>query len=268
MNRVEEQPHNHQQKKKKIKNRKLQKKNLCSNYMMQRRKNVLMDVTPTPTPPEERLPTPPPPVPKPTEKDIFKQPMPTVEESVEEDPEGTNLIPQVAPPKKQKRACSDKMKAHLARCRELAKEKKAKIKAAKAPPPAPSVPEYTPSQPINIPQRPTTNWLPESAPPTHRPTTNAEIDYDRIINGLAGKMNTRQVEEDALTMLEKRIREEERANAEKKYSEYFVDAATKFKKKIYTGYGRQTILGRNTNKPFGAYAYDKTASNPFDKCFN
>jgi hypothetical protein len=223
--------------------------------MMTRRKNVLMDVTPTPTPPEERAPTPPPPIPKPTEKDIFKQPLPTVEESVEEEIE---QIPQVAPPKKQKRPCTDKMKAHLARCRELAKEKKAKIKAAKAPPP----------QPMQVPQRPTTNWIPDNSPPQQRPTTNVAIDYDRIINGLAGRMNSAQVEEDALTMLEKRIREEERAHAEKKYSEYFVDAASKFKKKMYTGYGRQTILGRNTNKPFGAYAYDKTASNPFDKCFN
>ena len=81
-------------------------------------------------------------------------------------------------------------------------------------------------------------------------------------------MNTKQVEEDAMTLLEKRIREEERAKAAKQYSEYFVDAASKFKKKMYTGYGRQTILGRNTNKPFGAYAYDKTSANPFDKCFN
>ena len=72
--------------------------------MMTRRKNVLMDVTPTPTPPEERVPTPPPPLPKPTEKDIFKQPLPTVEESVEEEIE---QIPQVAPPKKQKRPCTD-----------------------------------------------------------------------------------------------------------------------------------------------------------------
>ena len=231
--------------------------------MMQRRKNVLMDVTPTPPPPEERVPTPPPPLPKPTEKDIFKQPLPTVEESVEEEIE---QIPQVAPPKKQKRPCTDKMKAHLARCRELAKEKKAKIKAAKAPPPQPmQVPQ---AQPMQVPQRPTTNWIPDNSPPQQRPTTNMAIDYDRIINGLAGRMNSAQVEEDALTMLEKRIREEERAHAEKKYSEYFVDAASKFKKKMYTGYGRQTILGRNTNKPFGAYAYDKTASNPFDKCFN
>ena len=233
--------------------------------MMSRRKNVLMDVTPTPTPPEERAPTPPPPIPKPTEKDIFKQPLPTVEESVEEEIE---QIPQVAPPKKQKRPCTDKMKAHLARCRELAKEKKAKIKAAKAPPPAPSVP-VPQAQPMQVPQRPTTNWLPDDAPPQQRPSTNVNIDYDRIINGLAGRMNSAQVEEDALTMLEKRIREEERAHAEKKYSEYFVDAASKFKKKMYSGYGRQTILGRNTNKPFGApYAYDKTAQNPFDKCFN
>ena len=44
-------------------------------------------------------------------------------------------------------------------------------------------------------------------------------------------MNSHQVEEDALSMLEKRIREEERAKAEKQYSEYFVDAASKFKKK-------------------------------------
>tara|TARA_R110002072_G_scaffold84747_1_gene192158 strand:- start:5984 stop:6703 length:720 start_codon:yes stop_codon:yes gene_type:complete len=239
--------------------------------MMTRRKNVLMDVTPTPTPPEERVPTPPPPLAKPTEKEIFKQPLPTVEESVEEEIE---QIPQVAPPKKQKRPCTDKMKAHLARCRELAKEKKAKIKAAKAPapsvPPVPQAqPEYTPAQPINIPQRPTTNWLPDTAPPQQRPTTNAEIDYERIINGVAGRFQKQQVEDDALTMLEKRIREEERAHAEKKYSEYFVDAASKFKKKMYTGYGRQTILGRNTNKPFGApYAYDKSAANPFDKCFN
>lgn len=212
-----------------------------------------MDVTPTPEPPEERAPTPPPPLPKPTEKEIFKQPLPTVEEEEEEQ------IPQVAPPKKQKRPCTDKMKAHLARCRELAKEKKAKIKAAKAPPPP---------QPMQVPQRPTTNWLPDDAPPQQRPSTNVNIDYDRIINGLAGRMNSAQVEEDALSLLEKRIREEERAHAEKKYSEYFVDAASKFKKKMYTGYGRQTILGRNNNKPFGAYAYDKTASNPFDKCFN
>ena len=237
---------------------------------MQRRKNVLMDVTPTPPPPEERVPTPPPPIPKPTEKDIFKQPkapvLPTV---VEEEEEQDEQIPQVAPPKKQKRPCTDKMKAHLARCRELAKEKKAKIKAAKAPPPQPMhTPSVPQAQPMQVPQRPTTNWLPDDAPPQQRPTTNVAIDYDRIINGLAGRMNSAQVEEDALTMLEKRIREEERAHAEKKYSEYFVDAASKFKKKMYTGYGRQTILGRNTNKPFGAYAYDKTASNPFDKCFN
>ena len=238
--------------------------------MMQRRKNVLMDVTPTPPPPEERVPTPPPPLPKPTEKDIFKQPkapvLPTV---VEEEEEQDEQIPQVAPPKKQKRPCTDKMKAHLARCRELAKEKKAKIKAAKAPPPQPMhTPSVPQAQPMQVPQRPTTNWIPDDAPPQQRPTTNMAIDYDRIINGLAGRMNSAQVEEDALTMLEKRIREEERAHAEKKYSEYFVDAASKFKKKMYTGYGRQTILGRNTNKPFGAYAYDKTASNPFDKCFN
>lgn len=234
---------------------------------MNRRKNVLMDVTPKPAPPEERVPTPPPPLPKPTEKDIFKQPLPTVDESVEEDPEGTNLIPQVAPPKKQKRVCTDKMKAHLARCRELAKEKKAKLKAEKAPPPV-AKPQYTPAEPINIPQRPTTNWIPSNAPATQRPTTNFDIDYDRIISGVAGRMNTKQVEEDAMTLLEKRIREEERAKAAKQYSEYFVDAASKFKKKMYTGYGRQTILGRNTNKPFGAYAYDKTSANPFDKCFN
>ena len=92
-----------------------------------------MDVTPKhQLPPEERVPTPPPPLPKPTEKEIFKQPMPTVVEE-EADPEGTPIeqIPQVAPPKKQKRPCTDKMKAHLARCRELAKEKKAQKKAEK-----------------------------------------------------------------------------------------------------------------------------------------
>ena len=181
---------------------------------MNRRKNVLMDVTPKPAPPEERVPTPPPPLPKPTEKDIFKQPLPTVDESVEEDPEGTNLIPQVAPPKN---------------------------------PPPVAKPQYTPAEPINIPQRPTTNWIPSNAPATQRPTTNFDIDYDRIISGVAGRMNTKQVEEDAMTLLEKRIREEERAKAAKQYSEYFVDAAS---------------------KPFGAYAYDKTSANPFDKCFN
>ena len=105
---------------------------------METRKNILMDVSPKPV---ARQPTPPPPEPKPTEQDIFKK---RQEESVEEP------VPQisepVAPPKKQKRPCSDKMKAHLAKCREKASAKKLAARQAKERSQPPKQ-EYIPHQP-------------------------------------------------------------------------------------------------------------------------
>tara|TARA_R110002072_G_scaffold98812_1_gene217441 strand:- start:548 stop:814 length:267 start_codon:yes stop_codon:yes gene_type:complete len=86
---------------------------------MEQRKNILMDVSVAPQP---RVPTPPPPEPVPTEKDIFKK------KSVESIAVAQmDTIPEIAEPVapvKKKRACSDKMKAHLANCREKARQKK------------------------------------------------------------------------------------------------------------------------------------------------
>tara|TARA_R110002072_G_scaffold98812_1_gene217440 strand:- start:146 stop:358 length:213 start_codon:yes stop_codon:yes gene_type:complete len=69
-----------------------------------------------------------------------------------------------------------------------------------------------------------------------------------------------------------KIREEERAKAKKEYGNYFMEAATKFKKKTYAGYGRQAIYGnpRELNHPvFGnKRSYQKDMANPYDDCFN
>ena len=232
---------------------------------MERRKNILMDVTPTPKPEEPRLPTPPPPVPKPTEKEIFKQPKPHVEE------EELEPLPQIPPPSapidipgaKKKRECSEKMREHLARCRKLASEKKKALKASQAPKPE-NPPYIEPQNPV----RPTTSFIPESAPPQQRPTTNMGIDYDRIISGVAGRIEERRLDDEAYTMMTNNIRREEQEKAKAQYSEYFIEAAGKFKKQMYSGYGKATIMGQNMNSKRGySYAYDKQSANPFDKCF-
>jgi len=213
---------------------------------METRKNILMDVSPKPV---AREPTPPPPEPVPTEQDIFKK---RQEESVEE------TVPQisepVAPPKKQKRACSDKMKAHLAKCREKASAKKLAARQAKERAQPPKQEQYIQSAPIDIPQ--------------HIPQ---EIDYDKIINGVSARMSKQREEDQYIADYEQSIRQDEREKAKKEYTGLFMDAATKFKKKTYAGFGRQTIYGnaKAFNHPvFGKQiAYNKDSKNPFDGCF-
>jgi len=225
---------------------------------METRKNILMDVSPKPV---AREPTPPPPEPVPTEQDIFKK---RQEESVDK-PQGAGMslrdhetVPQIsepiAPPKKQKRACSDKMKAHLAKCREKASAKKLAARQAKERAQPPKQEQYIQSAPIDIPQ--------------HIPQ---EIDYDKIINGVSARMSKQREEDQYIADYEQSIRQDEREKAKKEYTGLFMDAATKFKKKTYAGFGRQTIYGnaKAFNHPvFGKQiAYNKDSKNPFDGCF-
>lgn len=215
---------------------------------METRKNILMDVSPKPV---AREPTPPPPEPKPTEQDIFKK---RELESVEE--ELPQISEPVAPPKKQKRPCSDKMKAHLSKCREKALAKKKAVKESQRQPPPPKAQEqrqeYKP-----IPQAQAQNY--------------GSIDYDKIISGVSDRMYKKQEEDKYVADYEANIRKDEREKAKKEYTGYFVDAATKFKKNTYAGFGRQTIYGnaKQLNHPvFGKQAqYKKDSKNPFDACF-
>lgn len=74
----------------------------------------------------------------------------------------------VEKPKKKKKECSEKLKAHLARCREASLAKRRAKKAEK---------EKAKSQPT--PQ------------PTPQPQSNYCIDYDRIINGVSNSLYSR-----------------------------------------------------------------------------
>ena len=230
---------------------------------MEQRKNILMDVSVAPQP---RVPTPPPPEPVPTEKDIFKKK--SVESVAQMD-----TIPEIAEPVapvKKKRACSDKMKAHLANCREKARQKKEAMKASKQVTQAPpsQAPPRQVSEPIPIPQAQPAG-SPHGQPVARQP---AGVDYDRIINGVSNRLQKQKQEDKWIQDYEMKIREEERAKAKKEYGNYFMEAATKFKKKTYAGYGRQAIYGnpRELNHPvFGnKRSYQKDMANPYDDCFN
>ena len=225
---------------------------------MEKRKNILMDVTPKEQKPSEPIPEPAEPVP--TEKEIFQK------KSVE-----SVAIPAISepkarePPKKEKRACSDKMRAHLANCRIKAQEKKDAIKRAKAKPKVKSIPQLQ-----AIPEARGEPQQLRQAETNHPQHTG--VDYDRIINGVTGKLQKQKEEDKWIQDYETRIRTEEREKAKNEYGKLFMDAATKFKKKTYAGYGRQAIYGnaRQLNHPtFGTkYKYEKDSNNPFDKCFN
>ena len=220
---------------------------------MERRKNILMDVQLKEKP--EQIVEEEPPEPKPTEEQIFKAPrqkeaLPI--ETVEEE----EAVPLIEAPKKVKRACSDKMKSHLKKCRELANAKKAQIKAEK----------LAKNKPIDIP--PT---IPEE--PSHAPqryiSPQAEIDYDRIISGVSNKLEQSNLEDNYYQEMEQRIRKEEEEKAKSKYGNYFLEATQKFKRNAYKGYGSNIITGKVRGNSIlnKSRQFNQQSDNPFDNCF-
>ena len=221
---------------------------------MERRKNILMDVTPKakPEPIVEEIPV----EAKPKESEIFKAPQkPTESVDTVEEPED-DQVPLVEAPKKQKRECSPKMKEHLKRCRELAKEKKAKLKAERE----------AQKKPVNVP--PTIpeekQWMPQ-----RQPAHNTEIDYDRIISGVSSRLEESNLEQNYHNELEARIRAEEEEKAKNKYGNYFLEATKKFKRQAYKGYGSNIIKGqvRGNSILNKSRAYNPQSNNPYDGCF-
>jgi len=197
---------------------------------------MLMDVAPAPEPeveePEvvEAL--------QPKEEEIFKKPEKKV---IKEETESQELIPEVAAPKK-KRGCTPKLAAHLKKCRE--KSKAIRVNKAKD----------------RVDQ--TLEDIADLRP--------VSIDYDRIIKGVR---DTWQPQRSAVPVIdENKIREtirgEEQERAKKQYGELFMEAADKFKKKTYAGYGRTVLTGGQTHPVFGR-TYKKTeGKNPFSSCFD
>ena len=196
--------------------------------------------------------------PKPTEREIFKAPQKAAEpvESVELEPE-EELVPLIeAPVKKPKRECSPKMKEHLKKCRELAKEKKLKLKAEKE----------ALRQPVNIPQP-----IPEERQylPQRSVAQQPEIDYDRIISGVSSKLEQSNLEQNYHDELTARIRAEEQAKAKEQYGNYYLEATQKFKRNAYKGYGSNIITGkvRGNSIIHKSRQYNPQSGNPYDNCF-
>ena len=189
---------------------------------------MLMDVAPAPEPEVE----------EPEVVEEIEQPKKVV---IKEETETQELIPEVAAPKK-KRGCTPKMAAHLKKCREKSKA----IRVTKA-------------------KDRVDQTLEDIA--DLRPVS---IDYDRIIKGVR---DTWQPPRSSVPVIdENKIREtirgEEQERAKKQYGELFMEAADKFKKKTYAGYGRTVLTGGQTHPVFGRTYKKNEGKNPFSSCFD
>ena len=227
---------------------------------MDRRKNIMMDVTPNPVPQKEiveQIPE----EPKPTEKDIFKT------GSVEEDMSVVDEPVNYEKNKKDKRQCTPKMKLHMDKMRLKAVEKKEELKRLKE---MEIIEKYkatlapTPQTTISL------EPIEEEIKPTRKVKAEPinEIDYERIINGVSDRFHKKSKEEKERAEWEKKIRQDENEKTKKQYGELFTKAATDFRKKTYQGYGKG-FGGKTVHPVFGnSYAFDPQSTNPFDKCFN
>ncbi len=190
------------------------------------------------------------------------------EETIEED-----VIPQtqteptepidIPKQKKQKKPCSDKLKAHLARCREISLAKRRSNK---------NTTPKTVATPTPPPQ------------PKPQPQSHSSIDYDRIINGVSNSLYSRfgldepshvppqpqvrfheqprppprQSQEEMLKEYEKKIREDER-NRKKAERQAELDRTFKSKgmnvlKNGMPTHHRNTNMHNNVTNPYaGAF---------------
>tara|TARA_R110000850_G_scaffold30116_2_gene82917 strand:- start:184 stop:891 length:708 start_codon:yes stop_codon:yes gene_type:complete len=235
---------------------------------MERRKNIMMDVTPNPVPVEEVVEE----IeeePKPTESDIFKGVSVAIKEVVED---------QEVPKKKDKRECTPKMKLHMDKMRIKAAERKAqlvKLKEMEIIEKYKATLEQKKSRPVKLAavKEEEEDEVEAIRPPIKEKkkaytNLNEDIDYDRIITGVTHKFQQKHKEERERAEWEQKIRNDENEKSKKYYGELYTKAATDFKKKTYQGYGKG-FGGKSVHPVFGnSYAYDPKQSNPFDKCFN
>ena len=120
----------------------------------------------------------------PKTEEVFQVPQKEVVEKVEEPAEVVQEVVQKPKKEKKKREASDKLREHLAKARAKSLETRRRNKELKQQKLAEANEQIkqskTKSKPIDIPQ--------PTQPPPQKQSTNFEIDYDRIINGLSQKL--------------------------------------------------------------------------------
>lgn len=231
-------------------------------------RNVFLDVElknpAQPVPEEEVIQAPPEPKPEPEEEKIFK---PVKKDLVLQKPEEKKKYDRKT---NAKREVTPKMKAHLERIRGLAKEAKEKKKREKMgaieeePEPQPNP---QPQVPQNIPPKPVVPVAPVAQ------TSNNNIDYDRIINGIWHKQQQQVQFNQQLQQAREQIRQEERKKALEESKTLFTQAYQAHQKKQSQNIGLQALRGFTPQHNHPVFKqksqpqYQNTSNNPFDACF-